>query len=137
VEKQTESTRFLLLLIGVFGVSAAALAAVGLYGVVAYGVGLRRKEFGIRLALGAREKSVEVLVLRRGLLLAISGVGAGLVGAVLLAGTLNTMLFGVGPRDPIALGLTACGLVGISALASWLPARKAGRTSPLETLRSE
>jgi predicted permease len=119
------------------GIVALGLSALGVYGVVAYIVGQRTREFGIRMALGATSANLLRLVLRKGLTLAAVGVGAGLLLAAAEARALASLLYGVQPFDPpIFFGLPLV-LVGVCLLASWLPARRAARVDPLVALRSE
>jgi ABC-type antimicrobial peptide transport system permease subunit len=115
---------------------AAILAAVGLYGVVGFGVRARAREIGIRMALGAESARVFRLVLRSTLGMTIAGLVFGLGGAVALARVLESRLFGVAPFDVGTWTLAAAGLVAIALLASWLPARRATRVDPVQTLRS-
>jgi predicted permease len=115
---------------------AALLAAVGLYGVVAFGVKARAREIGIRMALGAESARVFRLVLRSTLGMTIAGLVFGLGGAVALARVLESRLFGVAPFDVGTWTLAAAGLVAVALLASWLPARRATRVDPVQTLRS-
>jgi predicted permease len=130
-------SRFETLLLAAFAALALVLTAVGLYGVVAYGVALRSREFGIRLALGARAGEVLALVLRGGIALAGTGLLVGTVAAAfatrLLAGTLN----GVDPLDPMTFGVVAVALFAVAMLASYLPARRATRVDPIRALRCE
>jgi len=118
-----------------FGALAGALAIVGVYGVMAYNVRRQRREFGIRLALGADSSRVRNLVVARGLTLASIGVAIGLAASWALTGVLKSMLNDVKPTDPIVFAATAIGVVAIAALASWLPARAAGRVDPMVVLR--
>lgn len=123
-------------LIGVFGVLALLLAAVGLYGVIAFSVSRRVREIGIRKALGAEHGSVMGLVLKRGMLLVAIG---GAVGAVLAgagARLLSSVLF-VGTFDPMSFGLAFAILAAVAALANWIPARRAARVDPMVALRGE
>ena len=124
-------------LVGVFAVSALLLAALGLYGVLAYAVGQRTQEFGIRLALGAEPRQVLALVLREGLVLAICGVSVGLARAALLGRTLASFLYGVGAYDPAVLIGVPTLLLVVALLACLIPARRAGAVDPMRTLRSE
>ena len=123
-------------LMSLLAVVAATLAAVGLHGVVAFGVKARAREIGIRMALGAESARVFRLVLRSTLGMTIAGLVFGLGGAVALARVLESRLFGVAPFDVGTWTLAAAGLVAIALLASWLPARRATRVDPVETLRS-
>ena len=123
--------------LGSFAAAALLLAAVGVYGVVAYGVAQRRAEFGVRLALGAQPGEVVRLVLRQSLVMVVSGVAAGALLAVPVSATLRALLFGVGPGDPATLVGVAVLLVGAGALASYLPARTGTRIDPVTALRGE
>jgi putative ABC transport system permease protein len=129
--------RFSMLLLTVFGGLALCLAAVGVYGVMAYTVSLRTRELGIRLALGARASSVLHLVLRRGLGMAALGIGLGLAGAFALTRLLASQLFDVSPRDPVIIALAAATLAGVSAAACLIPAVRATKVDPVVALRSE
>jgi putative ABC transport system permease protein len=124
-------------LVGVFAVSALLLAALGLYGVLAYGVGQRTQEFGIRLALGAEPRQVLALVLREGLVLTLSGVTIGLALAALLGRTLASFLYGIGAYDPAVLIGVPVVLMLVAIAASVIPAQRAVRVDPMRTLRSE
>lgn len=125
------------LLIAVFGALALLLAAVGLYGVVAYAVAGRTREIGVRMALGAARRDVVALFVGRGARLAIIGVGAGLVLSAGLTRLLVGMLFGVSPTDAATFAGVALLLMAVAMLASWIPARRAARISPMEALRNE
>lgn len=127
--------RILAGLFGAFSLVALVLAAMGVYGVTAYSVSRRRREFGIRLALGARGRAVAGSVVREGIALAGLGVLLGLGGAALLSRTLASVLFGVSPGDPLILAGGAAVLAAAALLASWLPARRAVRVDPAEALR--
>jgi len=118
-----------------FGGLAGLLAMVGVYGVMAYNVRRQRREFGIRLALGADEARVRNLVVGRGLALAISGVALGAVGSWLLTGLLQTMLNDVKPTDASVFIGTAVAVLMVAVVASYLPARAAGRVDPMIVLR--
>jgi putative ABC transport system permease protein len=134
---QTQGPRFSAVVLGFFGTAALALAAIGLYGLVAYTVGLRVREIAVRLALGA--SPVDVFLRTIGDSLALAGVGAviGLAGAVLTSRLLEGLLFGIGARDPLTLVGAALTLVAVAALAAFVPARRAMRVDPLVALRSE
>jgi putative ABC transport system permease protein len=125
------------LLITIFGLVAVALAAVGVYGVVAYGVARRAREIGIRVALGATARDVLGLVLREGLALAAAGLALGLAGAWALRRVLESLLYGVAPDDPAAFAGAAAVLVVIALVATLLPARQALRVDPARTMRVE
>jgi predicted lysophospholipase L1 biosynthesis ABC-type transport system permease subunit len=115
---------------------AGLLAAVGLYGVMAFGVAARKREFGIRLALGAPPAQLVGLVLRRTALIVGAGLVLGLGGAAALSRSLGSRLFGVGPFDPVAWGLATVVFLVIALLASWWPARRAAYVDPVSALRS-
>lgn len=123
--------------LGVFGTAALLLAAIGVYGVVAYSVQLRRTEFGVRLALGATPGAIVALVVRQSLWLITGGVAAGAVLAVPLSGTLQSLLYGVTPGDPATLALVAAVIAIAGLLASYLPARRGTAVDPMSALRAE
>ncbi|MDA8017844.1 MAG: ABC transporter permease [Thermoanaerobaculia bacterium] len=129
--------RFLLSLVGLFSLLAVVLAAVGVYGVLAYSVHLRRRDLGIRMALGAAASHVCRLVLGQGLAWALVGLVAGLGLAALLSGLLESLIFGIAVLNPPTYGATALLILGVCTLASGLPAIRAAVTDPLETLREE
>jgi len=137
VEESLARDRFTTLLLSTFSVVALLLACVGIAGVFLADVARRRREIGIRRALGARTSAIVLLVLRRALVLAGVGVVAGLVVAVLVSRLLGSILFGVEPADPVSfLGVTAI-LLGVSAAAALIPGLTASRVSPLVALRGE
>ncbi|HYX20754.1 MAG TPA: FtsX-like permease family protein, partial [Thermoanaerobaculia bacterium] len=111
--------------------------ALGLYGVVAHGVAQRRREFGIRTALGARPDDIVRLVLVRGAGTVASGLAAGVLLAIGLTRLLRSVLYDVRPGDPLALAGAAVLLAAVAVAAHWIPARRAARTDALEALRSE
>jgi putative ABC transport system permease protein len=129
--------RFHTLLLGVFGVLALFLAAVGIYGVVSYGVGQRRREIGIRAALGASPSDVLRLVFRQVLRLAAVGMAIGIAAALLLTRFFASLLFGVGPTDPVTFGGVAFLVIGVVVVACARPARRALAVDPASVLRSE
>jgi putative ABC transport system permease protein len=129
--------RFRTTLLGLFGAAAFMLAAIGIYGVISYNTGQRTREIGIRMALGAQRHNVLNLVLREGLLLALTGVALGLAGALALTRFLATLLFGVGTGDPITFAGVAALLVGAALLACYIPARRAMQVDPIVALRYE
>jgi ABC-type antimicrobial peptide transport system permease subunit len=129
--------RAALLLLGLFAGVAVLLAAVGLYGLVAYSVAQRTHEIGVRMAIGARAHDVLVMVLRQGLSLTAAGVAAGLAAALVLARLMAGLLYGVGAADPWTFVAVPLVLTLVSALASVLPARRAARVDPIAALRSE
>jgi ABC-type antimicrobial peptide transport system permease subunit len=113
------------------------LAAIGLYGLIAYSVSQRTQEIGIRMALGAGQRLVLSLVLRDGMVLTTAGVGIGLVAAALLSRVLRSQLYDVGTIDPLAYGGVVVVFAAIAALASYVPARRAASVDPVEALRTE
>ncbi|HSR70006.1 MAG TPA: ADOP family duplicated permease [Acidobacteriota bacterium] len=125
------------LLFAVFAGLAMVLALVGLYGVVAYSVSQRRSEIGIRMALGARGTDVRRMMLRAGMAPAFLGMAVGLLGALGLSQLLTGFLLGVSATDPLTFAMTAAALLAVAAAAAYLPARRATRVDPLQTLRSE
>jgi predicted permease len=116
---------------------ALLLAALGVYGVMAYTVGQRTREIGIRMALGARAPDVVGMVVREGALLAAAGIAVGLLGAWGVSRLMRGTLYGVGPGDPVAFLAAPLLLAGVAVLASWLPARRAARVDPVAALRSD
>jgi putative ABC transport system permease protein len=129
--------RFSMLLLGGFAGIALFLAAVGLYGVVAYAVSQRTQEIGLRMAIGAQRGDVLRLVIGSGMKLAVIGVVIGTVGAVGLSGLVEKMLFEVTPLDPASYTVTGLGLLTVSVLACYVPARRAMRVDPIVALRQE
>ncbi len=129
--------RFSALLVGVFAAIAVLLAAIGIYGVVAYAVGLRTREFGIRMALGAERSDVLWLVFRHGAVLAALGVFFGVAGTLALTRLIQGLLFGVSAHDPTTIAGVAALLAFITLLASWIPARRATKVDPMIALRYE
>jgi predicted permease len=129
--------RFTLILIGIFGGIALLLATIGLYGVISYTVSLRTREFGIRLALGARSPGIVRLVLGQGMKLALIGVAAGLAGSFAAGRVLSGLLFGVSPTDPLTYIVVPLLLAAVTLLACYVPARRATRVDPIAALRCE
>ncbi len=122
---------------GFFGLLAAALVTIGLYGLISYITLTRRNELGIRLALGATPRDILRLVLGQGLRLAAVGIPAGLLGALALTRFLRGLLFGITPMDPATLLSISAFLTVVASFAAWLPARRAARVDPMEALRAE
>jgi predicted permease len=122
-------------LLGVFGLLALGLASVGLYGIMAYSVNQRRREIGVRMALGAGQGSVWLLVLRQGMALVLTGGAAGVVLALLVGHALSRFLYGVSGTDPLSLGGASLVLLVVALVACYLPARSASRVDPLVALR--
>jgi ABC-type antimicrobial peptide transport system permease subunit len=129
--------RLLTTLLGLFGLVGLVLGALGVYGVLAYLVARRRREIGVRIALGARTADVLRLVVGRGLALAGGGILLGTGGALVLTRFMRGILYNVAPTDPATFAAVAVALLAASALASWLPARRAARVDPSVALRAE
>ncbi len=129
--------RFFTLLLAAFALSGIALAALGIYGVIAYTVAQRTSEIGVRVALGASRSDVLRLVVLDGMKLAVVGTLIGVVGAAALTRLISTLLFGVTPSDPLTFAATALGVCAVALLASYVPARAALRVDPLRALRAE
>jgi len=129
--------RFNMLLFGLFAALALLLASVGIYGVLAYTVTQRMREIGIRIALGASARNVAGLVLRQGLVLALAGVAIGAAAAFALTRWMESLIFGVSPTDPTTFSAVSALLVAIALLASYVPARRAVRVDPMQSLRVE
>jgi predicted permease len=127
--------RFTMLVLSVFALVALALAAIGVHGVLSYTIEQRRRDIGIRMALGADARAVRRLVVGRGAALAGIGLVAGLAGGVVLSRALGGLLFGVGARDPLTFGTVTVALGAVALVASWLPAWRAGRMEPVTALR--
>jgi putative ABC transport system permease protein len=125
------------LLTGMFAGASLLLAMVGIYGVIAWTVRQRTREIGVRIALGAQRSAVLALVLRSGLKLAGIGVVFGLIGATVLSQLLSSLLFGVGPTDPVTFTAVPLLLASVAMLACWMPARRAAKVDPMEALRYE
>jgi predicted permease len=129
--------RYLLMLLGGFAVIATVLAAVGVYGVIAYAAARRARELGIRAALGATQRMLLGLILRQGARLAAIGIAVGLIVSGAFARVLETLLYGVRAIDPLTFGAAAALLAAVALVASLVPAQRAARVSPAEALRSE
>jgi putative ABC transport system permease protein len=136
VASSVAGPRFYAVLLGLFGVVAGLLAAIGVYGVLAYAVTQRTQEIGVRMALGARPAQVLTLVLRQGAILTTTGLALGLVGAIAGAGVLQGMLFGVTPLDPGTFIVVSLAFGLVATLASYLPARHATKVDPMVALRN-
>jgi hypothetical protein len=129
--------RFVTVLLALFAATAVLLAALGIYGVVSYGVNRRMREMGIRTALGAERADLGLMVIGGGLRLAVAGIVVGILGAWLATRVLGSLLYGVQATDPWTFTATALLLGGVALLASWLPTRRLGRVDPVSVLRSE
>ena len=137
VQASLFSERMLALLSAAFGLVATFLAAIGLYGVMAYTVSRRTREIGIRIALGAERHSVLWLVLREVAAITAAGIGLGIPAALALGGLIRSQLFGVSATDPVMIALASAVLVLVAFGAGWLPARNAAKVQPVRALRSE
>ncbi len=129
--------RFQSMLLSLFGITALLLAVVGLYGVTAFFVGQRRREIGLRAALGAQPRQILAHIFRQGALTTGTGVAAGLVAAALLSRTIASLLFGISPVDPVTFLAVPLLLALVAAAAIWAPARRATKVDPTEALRQE
>jgi ABC-type antimicrobial peptide transport system permease subunit len=129
--------RFLMMLTNIFSLLAVALAALGIYGVIAYTVAQRTHELGIRIALGARDRDVLRLVLGQGMMLAAVGLAVGVVGALGLTRYLASLLYGVSTTDASVFVGTVVLLGAVAFLATYIPARRATKVDPMIALRDE
>jgi putative ABC transport system permease protein len=137
VSRSTSQEQFNMWLMSVFGASALLLAAIGIYGLMAYSVEQRTQEIGIRMALGAQSRQVKNMVVFQGMRLAIIGVVLGVAAAFGLARLIATFLFGVTARDPLVFAGVPALLTVVALLAVWIPARRASRVDPIIALRYE
>jgi ABC-type antimicrobial peptide transport system permease subunit len=120
-----------------FSALALALACIGLYGTISYGVGRRRSEIAVRMALGARYSQVLWMILRQAVLLALAGVAAGVPLSIWASTYVSTLLFGLTARDPVILTLTALMLIAVASVAGYLPARRAALVDPARALKQD
>jgi putative ABC transport system permease protein len=137
IAESVAQPRLSLVLLGIFAGLAVLLAAVGIYGVMAYSVTQRTHEIGIRIALGAQPGDVLRNIVAHGLSLAAAGIAAGLVFAFILTRLMENMLFGVSAHDPGTFLVVAVLFGVVAGIASWIPARRATRVDPLHALRYE
>jgi ABC-type antimicrobial peptide transport system permease subunit len=137
VSRSISRQRFNVMLMTVFGSSALLLAAIGIYGLMAYSVAQRTREIGIRMALGARRGAVVRLMVRQGMVPAVCGLVAGVLGAFFVTRLLASLLFETSPTDIPTFIAAAAGFVLVSLVASYFPARRAASVSPVVVLRAE
>jgi len=135
--RSIEAPRFRATLLTVFAITGVGLAAIGIYGLMAYTVSERARELGVRVALGATSADVMRVVLGEALMLAVSGVAVGGVGAIAASRLIGALLFGVAPTDPATFASIAAILMATALLGSYVPARRASRVDPMTTLRAE
>jgi putative ABC transport system permease protein len=137
VDDSMAQRRFQMTIVLLFAMAALVLASLGIYGVVAYSVALRRGEMGIRMALGARRVDILTLILRQGMIPVALGLGGGIIISLGAARLLAGLLYGVAAVDPVTIGAVTVTLGVVAALAGFLPARRATRVDPLTALRYE
>jgi putative ABC transport system permease protein len=137
VSRSLGERRFNLLLLCAFATIALVLAGVGIYGLISFSISQRTHEIGVRMALGARARDITRMILGEGIALALAGVTAGVVGALVLTRLLKGFLFGVTPTDPVTFAAISVLLVALALVASYLPARRATRVDPMVALRYE
>jgi ABC-type antimicrobial peptide transport system permease subunit len=131
------TTSFTLVMLGIAGAMALMLGLIGVYGVISYAVSQRRREIGIRLALGAQQRELRRMFVRQALALLAVGVGLGLAASLGLAHLMKSLLFGISPLDPPTYIAVPIVLAAATALASYLPARRATAVNPVEALKAE
>lgn len=137
VDASLAGRRFTMLVLLTFAAIAVALSVIGVYGVLAYLVGQRTREIGLRLAIGATSSDVVWLIVREGAALTLVGLGAGLAGALAAGRWISALLFGVTPADPATLASVVCALAAAAAFATYVPARRAAGVDPSDALRAE
>ena len=135
VDASLARRRFSMVLVSVVAAVAAGLAAVGIYGVIAFLVTQGTKEMGIRMALGATPREIALLVVRHGLLMAAGSIVIGVAAAVVTTRVMRSLLFGVGATDPMTYGVVCAAVALTAAAASYIPARRAARLDPMRALR--
>ncbi len=137
LDESMNRTSFTLIMLAIASAVALLIGAVGLYGVISYGVSQRTREIGVRMALGAQKNDVSNLFLRHAAVLATVGIAIGLGFAFLLTRWMSALLFNVSPVDPTTYGLVSVVLVSVALLASYLPARRAATINPTRALHWE
>ena len=137
LERQVHPWRLGVTLLGMFSILAMAVAALGLYAAFAHAVSVRTREMAIRIAIGSSPARVLTMILGEAARLSISGIAAGAFGAVLGGRTLESLLFGFVPDDPVVIGCAGLAMLLVVLIATWLPARRASRVDPHAILRAE
>jgi putative ABC transport system permease protein len=137
ISNSVAQPRFYVILLSVFAALALVLAAVGVYGVMSYSVTLRTRDIGIRMALGARPSDIFRHILGQALLLALIGLGIGIVLAITSTRVMSSLLYGINATDPLTLVSTSLVLLAVALLASYVPARRATKVDPMVALRYE
>jgi putative ABC transport system permease protein len=137
MSKSLGQSRYRGVLLGIFAIIALTLAAVGIYGVIAYAVSQRTREIGIRIALGARKLDIFRMVVGHGMILSLIGVAIGVAASLILTRFLASLLYGVSSTDPATFTSVALLLIGVALLACSIPARRATRVDPMNALRHE
>jgi ABC-type antimicrobial peptide transport system permease subunit len=135
VSRSIREPRFRATALSAFGIIACVIAAVGLYGTLAWLVRARSRELGVRIALGADVRELRSIIIRRGLLLAAAGIGLGLAAAAGTAGLMESMVFGISPIDVPTYAVAGAVMLFVAFGASWVPARRAARLNPIAILR--
>jgi ABC-type antimicrobial peptide transport system permease subunit len=128
---------FTMVLLAIAALVSLMLGVVGIYAAVSYIVSQRTNEIGIRLALGAAPRGVAVMIVRQGGLVTLSGMMAGVGAALAGSRLIESLLYGVSPRDPVVFATTMLMLLSVALIACWLPARRAARVSPIQAMRAE
>jgi predicted permease len=137
IDHSLSSRRFSMVLLSAFALLALTLAAIGIYGIVAYSVTERTREIGVRLALGAQRRDVIGMVIRQGMTMAGAGTAIGVLAALLFTRLMSSLLFGISPADPMTFLVIPLLLIAVAFAACYVPARRATRVDPLQVLRSE
>jgi ABC-type antimicrobial peptide transport system permease subunit len=137
VARSMARTSFTMLLLVIAALVALLLGAVGIYGVISYVVGQRKREIGVRMALGAQRRDISRMVLREGLAVTLTGVAIGLAFALAVTRLMIALLYGVTPTDPATFVAVPVLLAAVSLFASWMPARRAAAVDPQEAIRYE
>jgi ABC-type antimicrobial peptide transport system permease subunit len=128
---------FTMVLLAIAAAVALVLGTIGVYGVMSYIVSQRTSEIGVRLALGAEPRTVAGSIVWQGSVVALAGLGIGLIAAIAGSRLIEALLYGIGPRDPLVFVTSTLTLLGVAIVACWLPARRAARVNPVEALRAE